>query len=102
MGVIALAGGAVSAAVDATSADRALRDVLHTPPSLVEQGQPTELRYDVVCQADAFGKPCTPAGTVFVRAEEGPGIGGSLSRLRVGRCLRRPWTFPRRVSPTSP
>ena len=67
VGVIALAGGAVSAAVDATSVDRTLRDVLHTPPSLVEQGQPMELRYDVVCQADAFGKPCTSAGTVFVR-----------------------------------
>jgi hypothetical protein len=68
VGVIAVAGGAVGAAVDSTSADRALRDVLHTPPSLVEQGQPTELRYDVVCQADAYGKPCTATGTVFVRA----------------------------------
>ena len=35
-----------------TPRSRALRDVLHTPPLLVEQGRPVELRYDVVCQAD--------------------------------------------------
>ena len=69
VGVIVLAVGAVGAAVDTTSADAALRDVLHTPPSLVEQGHSMELRYDVVCQADAFGRPCTPAGSVFVRQE---------------------------------
>ena len=76
-GAIALAVGAVGAAVDATSPDAALRDVLHTPPSLVEQGRPIELRYDVVCQADAFGKPCTPAGSVFVRR------GGELEYRRI-------------------
>jgi hypothetical protein len=67
LGVIALAGGAVGAAAEEPSPDHALRDVLHTPPSLVEQERPIELRYDVVCQADSFGKPCTPAGRVFVR-----------------------------------
>jgi hypothetical protein len=65
-GAIALAVGAVGAAVHATSPDAELRDVLHTPPSLVEQGRPMELRYDVVCQADSLGRPCTPAGSVFV------------------------------------
>jgi hypothetical protein len=67
LGAIALAVGAVGAAVDATSPDAALRDVLHTPPSLVEQGRSMELRYDVVCQVDSFGRPCAPAGSVFVR-----------------------------------
>jgi hypothetical protein len=68
VGVVALAAGAVGAAVEGVSPHPELRDVLHAPPSLVEQGQLTELRYDVVCQADEFGKPCTPAGSVFVRA----------------------------------
>ncbi len=77
VGAIALAVGAVGAAVDATSPDAALRDVLHTPPSLVEQGRPIELRYDVVCQADSFGKPCTPAGNVFVRQ------GGEVAYRRI-------------------
>jgi hypothetical protein len=67
VGAVALAVGAVGAAVDATSPEAALRDVLHTPPSLIEQGQPMELRYDVVCQTDSFGSPCTPTGSVFVR-----------------------------------
>jgi hypothetical protein len=31
-----------------------------------------DLRYDVVCQADAFGKPCTPTGAVFIRAGDDP------------------------------
>jgi hypothetical protein len=66
-GLIALAVGAVGAAVDPTSPEAALRDVLHTPPSLAAQGRPVELRYDVVCQVDPFGRPCTPAGSVFVR-----------------------------------
>jgi len=77
VGLIALAVGAVGAAVDVTSPDRGLRDVLHAPPSLVEQGLPMELRYDVVCQADSFGKPCTPAGSVFVRR------GGELDYRRI-------------------
>ena len=39
VGMIALAGGLVGAAVAATGRRaNALRDVLHTPPSLVEQG----------------------------------------------------------------
>jgi hypothetical protein len=67
MGGIALAAAAVGVAAHATSPDAALRDVLHTPPSLVEQGRQMDLRYDVVCQADSLGSPCTPAGTVFVR-----------------------------------
>jgi hypothetical protein len=67
VGGIALAVAAVGAAVHATIPDAALRDVLHTPPSLVEQGQEMELRFDVVCQADSLGTPCTPAGTVFAR-----------------------------------
>ncbi len=71
VGAIAVAVGAVGAAVDATSPEAALRDVLHTPPSLVEQGRPMELRYDVVCQVDSFGKPCVPAGSVFVRQGNG-------------------------------
>ena len=74
VGMIVLAVGAVGAA---TSPEAALRDVLHAPPSLVEQGRSIELRYDVVCQADGFGKPCTPAGSVFVRQ------GGELEYQRI-------------------
>ena len=77
VGAIALAVGAVGAAVDATSPDAALRDVLHTPPSLAEQGRPVELRYDVVCQADSFGRPCVPTGYVFVRQ------GGEVAYRRI-------------------
>jgi hypothetical protein len=77
VGVIALAGGAVGASVVAPSPDRALRDVLHSPPSLVERGQPIELRYDVVCQSDSFGRPCTPAGSVFLRR------GGEVAYRRI-------------------
>ena len=71
-----LAGGVVSAHDGPTeplpAIERGLRDVLHTPPSLVRQGNRVELRYDVVCQADAFGKPCALNGNVFVRsAREG-------------------------------
>ena len=67
VGAVALTVGAVGAAVDVTSPEHGLRDVLHTPPSLVEHGGSVELRYDVVCQADSFGTPCTPTGAVFVR-----------------------------------
>jgi hypothetical protein len=77
VGAIALAVGTVGAAVDAHSPDAALRDVLHTPPSLAEQGRPMALRYDVVCQADSFGKPCVPAGNVFVRQ------GGEVAYRRI-------------------
>jgi hypothetical protein len=77
LGAIALAGGAVGSALEMPRPDRALRDVLHTPPSLVEQRRPIELRYDVVCQADSFGKPCTPAGSLFVRR------GGELEYRRI-------------------
>jgi hypothetical protein len=68
-----LTGSVVGAAVDSQSVpsapavERGLRDVLHTPPLLLEQGGGVSLRYDAVCQADAFGKPCTLTGNVFVR-----------------------------------
>jgi hypothetical protein len=66
-----LAGGVVSAH-DAPTAmppglERGLRDVLHTPPALARQGSRVTLRYDVVCQADGFGKPCVLTGDVFIR-----------------------------------
>lgn len=67
IGLALFAGGMVGAAVDADAPGAELRDVLHAPPLLVDAGEAVELRYDVVCQADAFGKPCTPAGNVFVR-----------------------------------
>jgi hypothetical protein len=73
VGTIALGGGVVGAHVVAEGPERALRDVLHTPPSLVEHGRPVALRYDVVCQVDPFGKPCKPAGNVFVRRSGEPG-----------------------------
>jgi hypothetical protein len=66
-----LAGGVVSAH-DAPTAvppaiERGLRDVLHTPPLLARRGSPVTLRFDVVCQADGFGKPCALTGDVFIR-----------------------------------
>ena len=72
IGMTVLAGGVVSAHDGPTESlpaiERGLRDVLHTPPSLVREGSSVDLRYDVVCQADAFGKPCALNGNVFVRS----------------------------------
>ena len=67
VGLALLAGGVVGAAVDADVPGGALRDVLHSPPLLIARGSDAELRYDVVCQADAVGTPCSPTGAVFVR-----------------------------------
>jgi len=71
VGMTLLAGGVVGAHTAPTdsppSVERGLRDVLHTPPLLARQGDRVSLRYDVVCQADGFGKPCALAGDVFVR-----------------------------------
>jgi hypothetical protein len=72
IGMTVLAGGVVSAHDGSTeplpAVERGLRDVLHTPPSFVREGDSVGLRYDVVCQADAFGKPCAPTGSVFLRS----------------------------------
>src|SRR5262245_48624280 len=71
IGMTLLAGGVVTAQDDAggspATIERGLRDVLHTPPSLAREGSSVALRYDVVCQADAVGRPCAPEGSVFVR-----------------------------------
>ncbi len=71
VGMTLLAGGVVSAHDGSTSVppaiERGLRDVLHTPPLLVRQGGRVTLRYDVVCQADSFGKPCALEGNLFSR-----------------------------------
>jgi hypothetical protein len=71
VGMTVLAGGVVSAhdapTVVPPAVERGLRDVLHTPPLLARQGSRVTLRYDVVCQADGFGKPCAPKGDVFIR-----------------------------------
>jgi hypothetical protein len=71
VGMTLLAGGVVDAhetpVVAPPAVERGLRDVLHTPPLLVRQGSRVTLRYDVVCQADGFGKPCALTGEVFVR-----------------------------------
>ncbi len=68
-GMALLTGGVVSASeVPGDSPPTiGLRDVLHTPPSLVPEGGTVALRFDVVCQADARGKPCAPNGSLFVR-----------------------------------
>jgi hypothetical protein len=47
--------------------ERALRDVLHTPPLLFERGRMVDLTFDAVCQSDAFGAPCALSGTAYVR-----------------------------------
>ena len=47
--------------------ERGLRDVLHSPPLLVERGATVSLRYDVVCQSDPAGRPCALSGSVYVR-----------------------------------
>lgn len=71
VGMTLLAGGVVSAHDGPTAVppaiERGLRDVLHTPPLLARQGSRVTLRYDVLCQADGFGKPCAPTGNVFIR-----------------------------------
>src|SRR5262245_36401074 len=76
IGMTVLAGGVVSAqdgAADAPAVvERGLRDVLHTPPSLAREGGSVDLRYDVVCQADALGTPCAPKGSAFVRRADQP------------------------------
>lgn len=58
-----------SAAVAGSSAapERALRDVLHSPPLLVERSAAVPLAFDAVCQSDALGAPCALSGTVYVR-----------------------------------
>ena len=70
-GMTLLAGGVVSAHDGPTTVppaiERGLRDVLHTPPLLARQGSRVTLRYDVLCQADGFGKPCALTGNVFIR-----------------------------------
>jgi hypothetical protein len=73
VGTFVLTGGVFGAAVDSHSAttratvEPGLRDILHTPPLLVQPGRGVALRYDGVCQSDAFGSPCALAGSVFVR-----------------------------------
>jgi hypothetical protein len=51
------------------AASASVGDVLHTPPLLVQAGEPVELTYDVVCapQADESEGGCAPEGSVFVR-----------------------------------
>lgn len=44
-----------------------LRDVLHSPPLLLTPGMPVTLRYEAVCESDAFGGPCALAGDVYIR-----------------------------------
>jgi hypothetical protein len=71
VGMTLLAGGVVSAhdgpTVVPPAIERGLRDVLHTPPLLVRQSSRVTLRYDVVCQADSFGKPCALKGNLLIR-----------------------------------
>jgi hypothetical protein len=71
VGMTLLAGGLVGAHGTPTNSppalERGLRDVLHTPPLLARDGSRVTLRYDVVCQADGFGKPCALKGDLFVR-----------------------------------
>jgi hypothetical protein len=55
--------------VRSQAADRAL-DVLHTPPVLVSNDEPTALTYDTVCPptGEEPAAPCSPTGTLHVRA----------------------------------
>lgn len=50
------------------SVEVGLRDVLHSPPLLLERGKPVNLRYEAVCESDAFGAPCALTGDLYVRA----------------------------------
>lgn len=72
----ALLGTHVDAPARATAARVAagagLRDVLHSPPLLLERGKPVTLRYDAVCESDALGAPCALTGDVYVRAAGQP------------------------------
>lgn len=68
----ALLGTTVDTPARATTARVAdeigLRDVLHSPPLLLERGKSVTLRYEAVCESDAFGAPCALTGDVYVRA----------------------------------
>lgn len=50
------------------SVEVGLRDVLHSPPLLLERGKPVNLRYEAVCESDALGAPCALTGDLYVRA----------------------------------
>lgn len=84
-GLAALSGAVLDAGADdlhghghaQSAVERGLRDVLHTPPLLIARDARVVLRYDVVCQADTTGRPCRPAGSLFVRRS------GSTSFVRV-------------------
>ena len=102
VGMTLLAGGMVSAHDGPTlvppAIERGLRDVLHTPPLLVRQGSRVTLRYDVVCQADGFGKPCALEGDVFVRRAGETAFRATPTRSdrrgRAGSFCRRPGRRP--------
>jgi hypothetical protein len=60
---------------------RNLREVLHTPPLVVDRGDAVPLGFDVVCALDELGTPCSPRGTAYVR---GPG-NGAFTELPLAR-----------------
>jgi hypothetical protein len=62
-----LASGGSIAAGSSRTIDSGLREVLHTPPLLVERGAKVTLRYEAVCEADLLGAPCALTGTAYVR-----------------------------------
>lgn len=70
-GVALLGAGVYATAGEARptrgSGGTGLRDVLHSPPLLVERSEAVSLRYEAVCQADELGAPCPVRGTLFVR-----------------------------------
>src|SRR5262245_7517289 len=57
-------GGAASRVGDRSG----LVDVMHSPPLLVERGQPIPLQYDAVCGADELGTTCPVTGRLYVRS----------------------------------
>ncbi len=58
-------------------------EILHTPPLLVQPGEPIELTYDVVCapRADEPGGGCASRGSVYVRSAGAAGF-DELSLVR--------------------
>ena len=100
VGAIALAVGAVGAAVDATSPrSGTARRAAHAAVAR-RAGRPMELRYDVVCQADR-----SESRARFRQRVRPPRRRGRVPEDRpcaCGRDWERPWTFRRRASPTTP
>jgi hypothetical protein len=81
-GVIAGVGlTSISAATPPSLEPRTTVDAAHLPAVLTLPGEPTRLRYAIVCTPREDGEPCRGAGEVYIRADrDGPFTQVSLRR----------------------